>query len=255
MLNKRIIVKNFSRYASTYDQYSDIQQTVARYLLNELPDAGVHNILEVGCGTGYYTALLQNKYPQVKITALDISAEMIKYSRGKLAAGNIDFVVADGEEIKLDGKYNLITANAVFQWFERLPETITYYRNCLREGGLLAFSFFGPQTFCELRKALSIYFQKDMDFTSASFATKDDLEKLMRKDFMNFSIDELFIKTRSSSLLDLLTRIKYTGTNGYGIKERVFWNEKLLQAVEEVYRKEFGDIEITSHVFICKGNL
>lgn len=255
IFSKAQIIKNFSRYASSYDHYADIQQLAARHLLAELPAKEIHTILEVGCGTGCYTTLLRNKYPEAKITAIDISAKMIEYAKMKLSGEDIDFKVADAEEGKLEGKYNLITANAVFQWFEYPGKTIARYKNDLLENGLLAFSFFGPQTFYELHRALSIHFQQDIGFTSSSFIAKSDLAEIMQKHFVNFSIKELFLRKKCLSLLDLLTKIKYTGTNGFGIKEKIFWHKRLLHAIEEVYRKEFGGIETTSHIFICKGSL
>src|SRR5205085_12674823 len=38
-------------------------------------------IVEVGCRTGYGTALLAKRYPDAEIHALDVSAEMLDYAR------------------------------------------------------------------------------------------------------------------------------------------------------------------------------
>jgi malonyl-CoA O-methyltransferase len=66
----------------------------------------------------------------------------------------VAWLVADGET-PLRGEYDLIIANATFQWFTRPGETLAaLYRN-LAPGGVLAFSTLGPQTFQELAESLN----------------------------------------------------------------------------------------------------
>lgn len=254
-MSKVHIIKNFSRHAASYDRHSHIQQLAAHHLLAELPEGGIHTILEIGCGTGYYTTLLKNRYPHSKITAIDISDQMIKCAKSKVLGTDIDFLVADAEELEIRGEYDLITANAVFHWFEHPKETIVFYKSLLRENGILTFSLFGSQTFRELHQALCAHFKKHITFTSSSFISKAALTEIMEKQFVNVTIKESFCQKKWNSLLELLTTIKYTGTNGFGVSEKIFWSKKTIQDIEEVYRKEFGDITTTSHMLICKGNI
>ena len=57
-MDKEAIVKNFSKYARTYDKYADIQKRAASELLGLMRKDGFRPILEIGCGTGDLLAFL-----------------------------------------------------------------------------------------------------------------------------------------------------------------------------------------------------
>ena len=116
MINKKVIENNFSRYAKFYDSYSTIQNFSAQELISQVRANGFKNILDIGCGTGNYTRLLKGKFPQAKITAIDLSKEMLCIAKDKLADRSIKFLRADGQKLKIKEKFDLISSNATFQW-------------------------------------------------------------------------------------------------------------------------------------------
>ena len=120
MIDKSLVEKNFSRYACYYDAYSTVQNLSASDLAAGIGESKFKSILDIGCGTGNYTALLRNKFPGARIKALDISGEMIKVAKEKLRGGEIEFIVGDGEALNLREKFDLISSNASFQWFTNL---------------------------------------------------------------------------------------------------------------------------------------
>lgn len=65
--------------------------------LHELLPAGdLRRILDLGCGSGYSTAFLAKKYPSAEITAVDISAEMIRHARETIDdVRNVNFAQSD----------------------------------------------------------------------------------------------------------------------------------------------------------------
>ncbi|MEM9991460.1 MAG: methyltransferase domain-containing protein [Bacteroidota bacterium] len=83
------VMQNYYRlHAKIYDatRWSFLFGRTA--IIRQLPldkQQPVH-ILEVGCGTGYNTALLAKHYPNAQITALDVSEEMIAKARQKTKA-------------------------------------------------------------------------------------------------------------------------------------------------------------------------
>ena len=65
-----------------------------------LPADGVSRVTDLGCGSGYSTKFLAEKYPEAQITAVDISAEMLRIGSrrppgGGEACDNIHFVQDD----------------------------------------------------------------------------------------------------------------------------------------------------------------
>jgi len=159
MIDKQIMKSRFSKSAKSYDRFANVQKKMAHHLLkmiqsdypNGLPKEA--KILEIGCGTGYLTRLLRQLLPHVSITAVDIAPGMIKEAKDKLNDENTIYVCADIEEIELVQSYDLIISNATFQWFTQAETTLRRLTESLNTNGILYFSTFGQDTFCELNEA------------------------------------------------------------------------------------------------------
>jgi malonyl-CoA O-methyltransferase len=153
---KQGIRRNFARRARSYDRHAGMQRRMAHGLVTAVGEAltGAGRILEIGCGTGYLTGLIRQANREARLVALDLDAALVDAARRRLGPeAEVAWLVADGENL-LRGEYDLIIANATFQWFTRPGETLAaLYRN-LAPGGVLAFSTLGPQTFRELAGAL-----------------------------------------------------------------------------------------------------
>jgi tRNA (cmo5U34)-methyltransferase len=95
------IQHQFNAISVKYDQqrrflipcFEDFYLT-ALTLSNEV--ATVQNILDVGAGTGLMSAFFQEKYPEAKITLVDISKDMLKKAEERFEGNeNISFLNAD----------------------------------------------------------------------------------------------------------------------------------------------------------------
>jgi len=154
---KQGIRRNFARRAQSYDRHAIMQRLMAQSLVAVVGErlAQARRILEIGCGTGYLTSLLRQANGEARLVALDLDAALVAAARRRLGPGaGVSWLVADGEA-PIRGEYDLIIANATFQWFTHPEETLAaYYRN-LAPGGVLAFSTLGPRTFQELAEALN----------------------------------------------------------------------------------------------------
>ena len=153
---KQGIRRNFARRAASYDRHAEMQRLMAHGLVAAAGEslARARRILEIGCGTGYLTGLLRQANREARLVALDLDAALVAAARRRLGPGaGVAWLVADGES-PLRGSYDLIIANATFQWFTRPGETLAAYYRSLAPGGVLAFSTLGPQTFQELAESL-----------------------------------------------------------------------------------------------------
>lgn len=252
-INKDTVARNFSRYAHLYDKYADIQRLAAEELIKELPCNGITNILEIGCGTGNYTWLLRERFKDSSIKALDISKKMIEVAEQKFPEGKIDFVVVDAEDIDINGKFDLVTSNAAFQWFNNVEGAFARYKKALKKKGGIAFTVFGPLTFLELNQSLREVLGKNVSISSINFLEKGELDTILKRHFKEVWMKELIVKERHSFLGELLNKIKYTGARGRGTNGHFLWREGLLKKIEEVYNTRFGQIEATYQIFFCKA--
>jgi malonyl-CoA O-methyltransferase len=154
---KQGIRRNFARRARSYDRHASIQRVMAHGLVAVAQDAisRARRILEIGCGTGYLTQLLRQANREACLVALDLDVVLVETARRRLGAdAGVAWLVADGEA-PLRGTYDLIIANATFQWFTRPADTMADYCQSLAPGGILSFSTLGPRTFRELAEALT----------------------------------------------------------------------------------------------------
>ncbi len=239
------IQRNFSRSARTYDAHSLVQQRVGRRLLEYLsPARDVQRLLEVGCGTGAYTALLRSRYPEAEVVALDISAPMIEQARIRPSCRSVRFEVGDITCGVAWGTFDLITANASLHWLSDLPVTLSHLAQALAPGGRLGISVFGPRTYWELAEVLHTLTPAALVPISRSFAPPAQWECWLRAAFDHVTLhtgDDVEIY---ASLLSLLRKIKYSGTQGSSPERRPFTRGDI-HRLDTCYRQRFGAIQAT----------
>ena len=149
------IKTSFSKYATKYEKHAHLQSEMGDHLALLLPNEIPKRVLEIGCGTGIFTKHLLT-HPLKRIIINDISVEMINFLKSKLILPSCSkIIVGDAENIKFDC-VDMITANAVFQWFRSPSKTLRKLRSYISSEGKLIFSTFGPQTLIELRQISSI---------------------------------------------------------------------------------------------------
>ncbi len=95
-------------------------------------------IVDIGCGPGNSTAVLERRYPDAEILGVDASPEMLEKARH--AHPNLCFQQLDVETelSKLDTDYDIVFSNACLQWLPHHPELVRRLMELLNVGGVLA---------------------------------------------------------------------------------------------------------------------
>ena len=270
------VLRRFSAGAARYEDHAHAQRLSAVDLLaytgaslgparcggqfmnsiEPAPKKGqVFKILEPGCGTGLYTRMLLEAFRGASVFGVDISEAMVRVAKRGIGDPRARFAVADAEEIAT-GSYDLVTSNAAFQWFLSFPRTLARMASLLRGGGLLTFSFFGPETYAELDVALrgSAFRQGAHDgerVAAAAFHSREEISDALSAVFPQWDVVERRYHQEFPTLAELLRSIRYTGTGGAGARES--WSPGKLARVEEAYREREGGIRTTYQVFLCRG--
>lgn len=151
---------SFDRAARDYDAAAFLQKEVAERLLErlDLMAETPARVLDVGCGTGRPTRLLQKRYPQAHIIGADLAPGMLHMAAKKQPwlGKRAEFICAEASQLPLaDASCDLIYASLILQWCEDLDATLLEWRRLLKPHGLLLFSTLGPDTLRELRTAWS----------------------------------------------------------------------------------------------------
>ncbi|HAV42500.1 TPA: malonyl-[acyl-carrier protein] O-methyltransferase BioC [bacterium] len=251
---KERIKRSFSRAAPFYDEYASIQIEAASRLIEGIKTKRFSSILEIGCGTGTYTLMLKSYFPQAEITAVDFAPGMLGVASKKLNSQGVRFLLADGEEELSFGRdgFDLITSNATFQWFNDLERAIKGYRNLLKEEGMLYFSLFGPETFCELKETLNQFLP--LFLPTSHFLNKDRVEWVLSP-FRKMKIEEVTFTQRYPNLKELLKTIRHTSSNGLFERKGLFFTPTKIKRLEDLYLERFGTIQATYQLFFCQGEV
>lgn len=227
-VNKQLIQKHFSQAAGTYDQYATIQKTMAQELLRSIEELNLmttsKSILEIGCGTGYFTQLMIQALRKHKIAMLpeiiitDISGEMLQACQKNISSilsanNSVHFMQADGEIISLASPVDIIVSNATFQWFQDLDKSLACLRKNLHQNGWLFFTTFGESTFQELHHSFK-YVLGEGWHLGQKFISGLELENMMvANNFKDCKIIKDYHRQYFPGVQDFFTSIKKVGAS------------------------------------------
>lgn len=154
--SKQSIARGFGGASSTYEKAARLQRRMGRVMLDTLPEEwGPRHILDLGCGTGWFSRRLQAQYPQSQLTGVDLSQAMI--ARAVDAdQGCARWLTADAEQLPLaDNSVDLVFSNLMIQWSHHPARVLEECRRVLKPGGRLLLSTLLDGTLVELQWAWS----------------------------------------------------------------------------------------------------
>lgn len=153
--DKRQMRRAFETAAQTYDDAAVLQNEIGDRLIERMDFIRLRpqRILDLGAGTGRFSAALLQRYRGADVVALDIAHSMLVRARERGGwRRRPACVCADGERLPFaDDSFEFIFSNLMLQWCGDLESTFTELRRVLAPGGLLMFTTFGPDTLMELR--------------------------------------------------------------------------------------------------------
>ncbi len=97
------------------------------------------NVLDVGCGTGNLTrALLKRLASDGRVTAVDLSSEMIETAKQKISYSRVTWRVADALDLPAaDRSFDRVICYSVWPHFEDHPAVLKELARALKPGGML----------------------------------------------------------------------------------------------------------------------
>lgn len=139
---------NRALFSSIADEYARMSHVLSlgqdrgwkRRLINRLPDMPSPRCLDLACGNGDLTALLLERYPDARITGLDLTAPMLAIARARFSGdARISLIEADMTESGLgDAAYDLVTVGYGLRNAPDLDRALAEIARLLKPGGVLA---------------------------------------------------------------------------------------------------------------------
>lgn len=173
---------NFDTIAEYYDAWYDdpagkifdVQEKRAVAKVLPLAD-GKQTLLEVGCGTGHWSAWFSER--GYRVTGIDISPAMIQRAERKNIP-NARFIVGDFLYQTIEGTFDVAAAITSLEFIGDHIEAIAKMRSYLRPGGLLLVGVLNCRSWLGLSRKLKG--AKDPVFHHARFFTTGEIRQLLR---------------------------------------------------------------------------
>jgi len=106
-----------------YNKYSSQRNRPALELIARIPQQDYASIIDLGCGDGVITEILQHKYQPKNIVGLDSSNNMLNQARKNNA--QITWQLANIATLEHD--YDLVFSNAALQWLDNHKALFTQF--------------------------------------------------------------------------------------------------------------------------------
>ncbi|MCK5438703.1 MAG: methyltransferase domain-containing protein, partial [Gemmatimonadetes bacterium] len=119
-----------------YLRYADLRLRPAVDLLAQVSLASPKQIVDLGCGAGNVTRILAERWPDVDLTGVDGSAEML--NRARDLAVNVRWVQADIATWTPDTPLDLLFSNAALHFVDEHERLFPKLLEFLAPGGVLA---------------------------------------------------------------------------------------------------------------------
>ena len=270
----------FSKAAKNYDTHAIFQKEIAEELLNfvfKTPHPTSHipypRILDIGCGTGFLTHGLADKFPDADIFACDISHTMLKVARSKMGGGKWEvgsgrchkkpyFLATDGSVLPYKNKtFDIAASNLTYQWIGNLEGSFKEAHRILRPGGIFIFSTLAPETLKELRYCYaeaSAKFNKDGLPPFMAFSEKQAIQSVLESvGFKNISIETWKMMKTYPDMWALLKTMKSIGAgNPFKDGDKSLARGSILKKMAEIYEDRFktqdsrfktDNLQLTTH--------
>ncbi|MFB3897123.1 MAG: methyltransferase domain-containing protein [bacterium] len=156
------VKQHFSSESRTFDDL--IVKVVPYYsqmigaIINNLPfneDKKI-KVLDLGCGTGTISYLIHQRYPNMELTCVDVSQQMLEVAKDKLKrVKKVTFILGDFHSYRITGKFDAIVSSLALHHLESEQDRDIFYTSIyqsLKSGGIFINA--------DIMKSDNAYFQK-----------------------------------------------------------------------------------------------
>lgn len=192
------IIVDFDKNFETYNKNAVVQKQAAETLAKFLPEniKEYKNILELGCGTGFFTRELLKKTNSQNVVLNDFF-DIRKYIK------DIDYKKFLQGDMKnfLNEKYDCVVSSSCFQWSDNLEELLKLISLCSKN---LIFSIYISGNMAEIKNHFGV---------SLKYYTQNEITEILKKYFKNVQAFEEITTLSFETPLEALKHIQKTGTS------------------------------------------
>ena len=231
---KTAIADAFSKAASIYDGHAQFQRDVGSELLALMPERldGLR-VLDIGCGTGFFSERLAEK--GAIVIAADLSSEMLKQAKNRCADKVVEYREADAEALPFaDDSFDLVFSSLALQWCCDLSVPLKELQRVTKPAGRIYFSTLMDGSLNELKVAWS---KIDTYQHVNNFLTNNQINiALAQSGSTNHQLDLRSIQLWYSTAFQLMRDLKGIGATHVGDRSHGLTKRSALLQVENEYQ-------------------
>lgn len=227
------ISKAFNQHAAEYEFAAKVQQEIGLRLLERLHylKRPPERILDLGCGSGFFSRELIRLYPKAQIIGVDLAEQMLAQAQRKHSwRRKWPLVAADMHHLPFaTGIFDLIFANQVIHWGNSLAQVFREINRVMKVNGCFMFTTLGPDTFKELKNAWSVV--NEYAHVNEFPDMHDVGDCLMAEHFLEPVMDMELLAVHYQTLPSLLNSLKAQGVKNInrarsqGLTGKKSWNQ------------------------------
>ncbi|MEZ8484207.1 malonyl-ACP O-methyltransferase BioC [Vibrio splendidus] len=233
--DKSAIAEAFGKAATTYDKHAEFQRDVGHRLLDKLPrDLSGLKVLDLGCGTGYFSEQMVKRGAEV--VCADLSVGMLERAEQRCGASVSLYQQADAEQLPFEGGcFDIVFSSLALQWCDDLSSPLKEMMRVVAVGGRVIFSTLLDGSLFELEKSWS---KIDAHQHVNHFITINQVKiALAQSSCTAHQLDLPTITVWYDTAFELMRDLKGIGANHVSGRSQGLTSRRMLQLVEREYRE------------------
>ena len=127
----------FNERAATYDNVH-MKMILNKDRITELLPEDTFKVLDLGAGTGLELLSLYERFPEARVTAIDISENQLKMLEQRPFIDKMTLICGDFFEVDFGTEYDAVISSAALHHFDEPEKRVLYKKifDCLKPGGV-----------------------------------------------------------------------------------------------------------------------
>nr|WP_277603004.1 malonyl-ACP O-methyltransferase BioC [Acinetobacter modestus] len=214
-----MVAQRFAKAGQSYVEHAVVQKQISAQLFEYLKvycQQNLASVLEIGCGSGNLTHLLQCHFQVEQLFLNDLYADVEQHFS---SVNKVNWLIGDIEQLNLPQSLDAVISSSALQWMTDLPTLLRRIHDALKPNAYFGFSTFGSDNLTEIKQLTG----QGLNYI--------DLQSLKRQlEQQNFEV--LFIEQEVKQIYfdhpkSVLQHLKATGVTATAKSHR--WTKQSLQ--------------------------
>lgn len=151
-INKTLVAQRFAKAGQSYVEHAVVQKQISAQLFEYLKvycPQSLDSVLEIGCGSGNLTHLVESYFQVEQQFLNDLYADVDQHF---LNFKHVDWLIGDIEQLTLPPSLDAVISSSALQWMLDLPALLQRIYAALKPNAYFCFSTFGPDNLTEIKQ-------------------------------------------------------------------------------------------------------